>query len=373
VKTIVIFIPWFDPSYKAGGPVQSIINLINNNNENISYRIFTGVKDVDGSEISVSEKNKWLPYNDYTQVWYASSNYAFWDFRKQISIIKPDNIFITGIFSLTFNILPLLFLKSKNKILSVRGMLHPGALTQKKIKKKIFLFFLKILQIQNKISFHATDKKESLFIKDIFGEKVNIFVADNLPKKINHSGSIQKAENQLVLITVALISPMKNVDLVIKSLFQSKAQIEYHIIGSVKDKAYWNLCLELIKLLPENIKVIFHGEQHPNKIYAYLQKAHVFIMPSKSENYGHAIIEGLQSGLPVITSNFTPWNQLKENKSGYNVDLNIASLFKAISMFSEMNQHDYDDWRRATSLYVAKAINLSEIKHQYSIMFGNQK
>ena len=371
MKTVVIFIPWFDPAYKAGGPVQSIINLVNNFKENISYKIFTGVKDVDGSLIEVKEKNKWVQYNEYTQVWYADNNNPFFDFKKELSIIKPDVIFITGIFSLPFNILPLLFSNSYNLILSVRGMLHPGALSQKKIKKQIFIAFLKVLQIQKKIRFHATDENEREFIKDIFGNKSTILIADNFPKKIKPAETIQKEENKLILITVALISPMKNYDLIIRALHQSKAKIEYHIIGGIKDHLYWNQCLELIHQLPENIKVVYHGEQQPQHINNFLQKAHVFIMPSKSENYGHAIIEALQSGLPVITSTHTPWNHLFENKAGINVELSVTSIVEAIEMFSKMNVQVYNDWSRATTAYVADAINLSKIQHQYSIMFEN--
>jgi len=373
VKTVVIFIPWFDPAFKAGGPVQSITNLVNNYSENINYKIFTGVKDVDGAMINVSEKNKWIQYNDYTHVWYSDDNNPFFDFKKEMSTIKPGVIFIIGVFSFPFNILPLLLLKSDNKILSVRGMLHPGALSQKKRKKQFFLSFLKFFQIQKKISFHGTDENERIFIKNIFGKDVNVFVAANFPKKIDHSAKTQKEENKLILITVALISPMKNYHLVIKSLSQLKAQIEYHIIGGIKDQLYWNQCMDLIRQLPDNIKVIYHGEQKPNQIINFLQKAHVFIMPSKSENYGHAIIEALQSGLPVITSNFTPWNNLKENKSGYNVELTVASVTIAIDLFAKMNQQQYNDWRMATAKYVADAINLTEIKQQYSIMFGNHK
>ncbi len=372
MKTVVIFIPWFDPAFKAGGPVQSITNLVNNYQDNIKYKIFTGVHDVDGTLIDVTETNKWVKYNDYTEVWYSNKKNPFPEFKKEIKIIKPDVVFITGIFSLDFNILPLLFLKSYHLILSVRGMLHPGALSQKKIKKLIFLNFLKLFKIQNKIRFHATDENEGKYIKDIFGNKSTIFIADNFPKKINRTVTIHKEENKLILITVALISPMKNYDLIIRALQQSNAQIEYHIIGGIKDEAYWNQCLDLAHQLPKNIKVIYHGEQQPQHIISFLQKAHVFIMPSKSENYGHAIIEALQSGLPVITSKHTPWNHLFEHKAGINLDLTVPSVVDSIEVFSTMNQQVYEDWTRATTAYVADAINLTQIQHQYSIIFGNQ-
>jgi len=370
LRTIFIFIPWFDPSFKAGGPVQSLINLVRNYNENIAYYIFTGDKDIDGTKIKVTEKNKWVLYNKYTQVWYSNSNNIYLGIKTELIKIKPDIVFINGVYSLKFNILPLLFLNNYKIILSSRGMLHPGALSQKKIKKKIFLSFLKILRVQKKISFHSTDEFEKTCIEKTFGKKANVFVAANFPKKIMYSEVVEKEVDKLIAITVALVSPMKNYDLIIQSLNQSKANIIYHIIGGIKDKSYWSHCQYLISQLPENISVVYHGEQKPDQINSFLKKAHVFIMPSESENYGHALIEAMQSGLPIITSKHTPWNYLYENKSGVNTELSVPSLTTAINMFSQMNQLTLSEWSRAASDYAQKAIDLHRIYSDYALMFG---
>jgi len=50
----------------------------------------------------------------------------------------------------------------------------------------------------------------------------------------------------------------------------------------------------------------------------------------------------------------------------------VPSVAESIETFSIMNQQVYEDWRFATTAYVADAINVSEIQQQYSIMFGNQ-
>ncbi len=369
MKKVFISIPWFFPAFKAGGPIQSILNLVTSYQKNIQFYIFTSIQDVDGTEIKVSEKNKWIPFNEHTYVWYNDSRFAFSNLKNEVKLLNPDFVFINGIYSLYYSILPLLFLSIPKKILSVRGMLHPGALSQKPIKKKLFLSFLKLCNIKKRISFHATDKIEEQIIYSIFGNNASVFAAANYPKKIIDAIPKEKQSNTLHLITVALISPMKNHLLVLESLQNLPHKINYTIIGAIKDVAYWDECLDVISKLPPNIKVNYVGEKSPELISNYLSQADVFIMPSKSENYGHAIIEALQSGLPVITSNKTPWNRLFENTAGYNTDLSLQSISESIVFFCKMDAATYSKWNNAAKSYAKESINLEEINTQYALMF----
>ena len=48
---ILITIPWFLPAFRAGGPVQSIANLIKEYHEEVEYFIFCGDTDVNGAAL----------------------------------------------------------------------------------------------------------------------------------------------------------------------------------------------------------------------------------------------------------------------------------------------------------------------------------
>ena len=66
-----------------------------------------------------------------------------------------------------------------------------------------------------------------------------------------------------------------------------------------------------------------------------LQAAQVFILPSKSGNFGHAIYEALSGGRPVITSHHTPCNELQESKAGINVSIDYSiEMSEAIHFFA---------------------------------------
>jgi glycosyltransferase involved in cell wall biosynthesis len=369
---IFITIPWFLPAFRAGGPIQSVANLVNEYQENVTYRIFCGDVDLNGAELKNIETNKWIAFNENTHVWYAGPEKISDTLVKLVEKEKPDFLFIIGVFSWHYNIVPILFCKGTKKILSTRGMLHEGALSQKKWKKKIYLQLFKLFEYHYKISFHATDDEEAGFIRSYFGNVPQVFVAGNFPNKISLLPVAPKEVGNLKLVTVALISPMKNILLVLESLRQCRGKIVYYIYGPVKDEEYWDKCKETIKSLPENIKVMYEKEIEPANIKSALTKAHVYILPSKSENFGHAIFEALSAGRPVVTSHNTPWKNLKSSKAGLNVALEKGEISKAVDFFAALDFDEMEEWSQGAFKYAEEAIDMEKLKSSYRQMFAKQ-
>lgn len=366
IKTIFITIPWFTPAFQAGGPIQSIANLVNDYKD-ARFFIFCGNTDLNETALAV-ETDKWVKYNAYTQVWYAPRTKRSELLIKQIDTIKPDVLFIVGIFSWHFNMVPLLFGKAKRKIISVRGMLHEGALTQKKTKKRAFLSLWKFFDWHRKAVFHATDEAEKEHIIKMFGEEVEISVVSNYTKRLTQKYP-DKKKGLLKLVSVGLISPMKNHLLILQALAQTPAVVEYKIYGPIKEMAYWQSCLDEMKELPVNISVNFYGGIPPEHVEQVLHENHVFILPSKSESFGHAMVEALSTGKPVITSHNTPWQNLKESKAGINVNANVSELSDAILHFSEMDSAAFEKWSDGALQYAHASINNDLLAQQYDTLF----
>ncbi|CAN5339459.1 hypothetical protein BH11BAC5_BH11BAC5_30270 [soil metagenome] len=371
MTTIFITINWFHPAYKAGGPVQSIANLVGNYSDaDTQFRIYCANTDLDGTILKDVLFDEWVDYNSYTKVWYASKKSRSLKFIKdELNAANPAVIFVIGIYSWRYNILPLFFGKAQRKIISVRGMLHPGALSQKPLKKRIYLHCLKLFRIQ-RYYFHATDKQEATFIETAFGNEANIFIAGNYPR-IFCFQQVEKKTGYLKLTSIALISPMKNIALVLEALQHCKQNVSYDIYGPVKDKSYWEECLRSIATHPANISVRYMGAILPSKTETVLKENEVFVLPSKSENFGHALFEALSAGKPVITSNFTPFNELENNKAGKNVSLdNVDDITNAIDFFAGMDDIAFAQWNMGASEYAKKQVDLNLLNEQYHNLFA---
>lgn len=427
---IFITIPWFYPAFKAGGPIQSVANMIDQlgtvaprvdsyqeamvrvhksindlgnpadkeaQHNDLKFKIFCGNKDLDGTLLEGVANNKWIKFKENAKVWYSSDGKMTPVLKAEKQNESPDILFIIGIFNWQYNFKALTGGEGLKKIISVRGMLHPGALSQKWFKKKIYLQLWKLLRLHKKYVFHATNTEEKKYIENVFGKEIKVMVAGNFPKLFPIQPVTRKQPGCLKLVSVALISAMKNITLVLEALKSCEllaasgehgsdnressvvsgekgdvSRIEYNIYGPIKDKKYWEECEALIKRMPANIRVNYHGVMAPDKIVDALADNHVFILPSKSENFGHAIYEALRAGRPVITSNNTPWNNLQAAHAGVNISLtDKAEMVQAIEFFARMNQGRLKEWSAGARAYSEKAVDVVAIRKQYEEMFSS--
>jgi glycosyltransferase involved in cell wall biosynthesis len=249
-------------------------------------------------------------------------------------------------------------------------MLYSSALQQKSFKKKCYFFVWKIFQFHKQVTFHATNNDEKLSIENYFGKNVPVIIAENFPTVFTMEGNATKVKGRLRLLSVALISPMKNYLEVLRALSNTTANVLYIIAGPVKESGYWKICQDLIQELPTNVQVEYIGEVVPNKVGDLLQQSDVFILPSESENYGHAIIEALSAGVPVITSLHTPWNHLADSLAGVNVEPDKDILQNAIEQFAAMDSEQFEQYRKGAISYFKRKVHLDEIKDSYKTMFG---
>lgn len=74
-----------------------------------------------------------------------------------------------------------------------------------------------------------------------------------------------------------------------------------------------------------------------------LTAADLFVMPSDFENFGMAIAEALHAGVPVVTTDGTPWQALVEERAGWRVARDPAALAAALREAMTLP----DDERRA--------------------------
>lgn len=368
---IVILYNYFLPAFKAGGPVQSIAHLIKNMHQDFEIFIITSNTELGGKDPINVITNNWKDFeNGKAQVIYLSKENAnAFYIKKLIENINPNKIFVNGIYSIPFSIAPAFFFPEKT-IMHVRGMLHPGALAQKAFKKKLFLSGIKLLGLHKKITLCVSDSKEKVFTQIIFGLNTKIAIAQNFPASFEAIEPINKNIGELKLISIALISAMKNHALVLEALSLVKNNVIWDIYGPIKDNEYWEKCKELIAKLPSNISVVYKGEINPTQVYQTLNNYHFFILPSESENFGHALYEAMAAAKPIITSNNTPWNFLIENNAGYNVEITKESIANAIANAANLNQNEYNEKVIAVRNYAENAIDREEIKQQYLSLFN---
>ncbi len=272
--------------------------------------------------------------------------------KKLVANSDVRNIYVNGMYSLPFVIYPWLVWKAGLQgrvkfIVSPRGMLQEGALKVKSFKKKLFINMLRSARLQKNITWHATDAQESEDIKNIFGRESKVVIAPNVPKQpLDTPALITKQSGALNLVYLSLISEKKNLHLALQILKETNLPVVFDIYGPVKDAAYWAQCQSVIKEMEgSNIRVAYKGDVTPDKVQATLSRYHALFLPTKGENFGHAIYEALSVGRPVIITTETPWKGLQAKKAGFDISLQNMQAFKtAIDELYMADEVAYANW-----------------------------
>lgn len=379
-KKVLVFYDHFHPAWKAGGPVQSLVNLVRYCSNHYAFFIVCKPHEM-GSSLPLPgiAADSWINWEGNAQVLYRRyGSSATLPLQALLAEVQPDVVYINGLFSVHFNILPLyaaLRYQSKHAGLQVlvaaRGMLHPGALSQKALKKQIFLRLLRWLGWHRRIRWHATDAVESHYIQQQFGSRVKVIVAGNFPNLLAVAPYPPKQKGFLQMATIALISPMKNHLEVIKALPHVQANLTWDIYGPVKDAAYWKACEAAIAALPATIQVRYHGALAPTDLPAALQQFQLLVMPSKSENFGHAIIEALSAGKPVLTTTTTPFVQLEAQGAGKALppDALQEQLPAALQYFADLDDTQWQQASQRATSFAASFVQLPQLQQQYHQLF----
>lgn len=362
---------WFDPAYKAGGPVISIVKLVENMSDIYDFYILTGSVDYgDTEELKGIEKDTWVNWRDKAQVYYISEKNK--SRRKIFEILDESDAniyYIQGVFSPYFSIYPLIWwhqAKHERAIVATRGMFHTTALNVKRFKKMMYLYSAKIMGWFHHVTFHSTNPEETFQLKKILGREATYAEASNFPRILPFKPELhEKKENELKLLSVARISPEKNSLFLLDVMMHVSVPVSLTIVGNYGDEAYFEQFNKKLAQMPAHVKVEYIGHKNINELQKNYDHNQVFILPTKGENYGHAIIEALSSGMPCIISKNTPWNGLEQAKAGFNFDDEINDYVNAIEHYYRMGKGAFSEVVTESRNFAEAHIHLDKIKASY--------
>ena len=364
---VLVFIDWYRPAYKAGGPISSVENLTDLIGDEISFYIVTSDKDLNNEPLKDIIYDSWLKLNK-VHVRYLRDNQEQKDTLKQIvNEINPDKIYINGIFSKFYSVWPLfLFRKKYNLIISPRGMLINEALKIKFVKKKCYLMAMRLLGVYKNVYWHFSNKVEFNQAKNHAVINQNKIIP-NLSRKIDFK---EEESNAFRIISVCRINKIKNIHFFLNVLQKCNFQCEYFIVGIIEDKLYYRKLLEAVEKLPPHISVQFLGAKSYGSIKDLLQHSTLFVSTSLNENYGHSIAEALGHGVPVLISESCPWEKLELFQAGFRIPLNEKNFIEKLNEIFNKSKQEQKQMSRGARTYYEKYIDPAIFKNDYIQLFN---
>ncbi|MGI6370975.1 MAG: glycosyltransferase family 4 protein [Patescibacteria group bacterium] len=173
---------------------------------------------------------------------------------------------------------------------------------------------------------------------------------------INH-GTNKKipfyASKKTRLVTVARLSPEKNLENAIVAMKHISNHTKLIIIGDGTEKKY---LLDLTRKLGVDKKVSFLG--YKEKPYDYISKNDIYISTSSIENFPISILEALSAGLPIIAPKIGGIPDIiKDKENGFlytqnnNIELvkKIDELLSNSTLLASMRRNNVNLFRKKYS------------------------
>jgi glycosyltransferase involved in cell wall biosynthesis len=314
VRKVLAFTGAFLPGYKAGGPIKSIVEMLDDLPASVKVTLVTSDRDL-GDSMPYAGLSGRVVGRGHHEVCYLNRRSP----RQWVALLRlarrdpVDLIYVNSLWSPQFTVLPILahllgLLPSREVLLAPRGELSGGALAIKSAKKRAFLRGWAPLLRRVDPVWHASTEMEETDIHQLFPGARTVIQADS--RGDEPRPEIIRSGQRARFVFISRISKMKNLALALESLSMLKADTDFDIYGPVEDPGYWRQCQSLIADLPKSVQVRYLGELRPHQVKDTFAQYDAFILPTRGENFGHVIAESLSAGCPVICSQNTPWTQV---------------------------------------------------------------
>lgn len=257
-------------------------------------------------------------------------------------------------------------------IMTPRGCLEPWCLKQKKLKKKLALFLYQKKDLQKAACILATANMEAENIRKL-GITTPIAIIPNgidiSEYKCRPLEFKQKVKKQILFLS--RIHEKKGIEFLIKAWQHlNKKYPDWKIlIAGNGEESY----IESLKIIIKNYSLdhcitIMPPAFGKEKYNLYCESS-LFILPSYSENFGMVIAEAMSCGVPTITTNGTPWQELNDNGIGWCIDLNLKTLISTISQAIDLGQDRLFDIGQKCSKHIHDTYQYIEVASKNKAMY----
>jgi glycosyltransferase involved in cell wall biosynthesis len=374
---VLAFTAAFLPGYKAGGPIKSMVAILDNLPDDVRVKLVTADRDL-GDSAPYPGLSGRLVARGRHHVYYLNwrdprhwTKLLAWARRNPI-----DLLYVNSLWSPQFTVLPLVahrlrLFAARQVLIAPRGELADGALRIKWRKKRAFLHVWAPMLRGIDPLWNASSELEEREVRRRFPWARTIVSGDSAGDAPR--GEIVASSHRARFVFIGRVMQSKNVKLALSALQLVHSELEFDIYGPLQDNAYWDSCQRLIERLPQNVHVNYRGALLPEKVQETFAGYDGFIFPTFGENFGHVIPESLSAGCPVMCSMQTPWTAVLQAGGGVALsDMRAASWAAEIDRRAMLTPTQrtrakrlalaaYADWRGGTHHASGVELALNEL------------
>ncbi len=341
--TILVLLGCFRPGFQASGPNITWVRVATSLSNHYRFRF---VAEADPGEAT----GRWGFLDGCERMALRRGKFFVDGVIRLLRKTPHDLIVCNGFFDPALT-LPVLLLKRlgmlrSSVLVAPRGEFAAAALKLKPFRKRFYLRMVGMLGLLDRVTLQATDEQEAANIRAVLpvaGIVIgpNLRPLDSLPPFV--SGPV---EGPLRIAFLARIDNMKNLDWAVRMLGAAGVAVVFDIYGPVSNRVYWEECQAAIADLPAMVSCHYHGPIPPDAVPDTLAQHDLMLLPTRGENFGHAIVDSFLAGTPVLIADTTPWRGLAGAKAGADLPLDDVEPWIAfLRRFATMAPEERSEWR----------------------------
>lgn len=215
-------------------------------------------------------------------------------------------------------------------VVSPHGTLANAALRHSRCVKWAFWNTVQRRAIAQAALFHATSDQEYEDIRRQGFRQPVAVIANGIALAPSDPASVVPMRRTLLFM--GRLHPIKGLDnlLLAWSELQHKHPEWDLLIAGPSEGGY----LEKLRAMVHSLglqRVTFSGPLYGSEKAAAYRDAALFILPSRSENFGMVVAEALAAGCPVVASHGTPWSGLVSQNCGWWTGASVEGLVATLS------------------------------------------
>jgi len=362
VTRVLVLSEFFLPAFRAGGPVRTLVTLVERLGADIEFSIATGDRDLgDEAPLPGVTTGAWTSSGRHRVIYLG----GLLRLARIMRTERYDVLYVNSLFSRRFGIAPVVLRRlrvvpPRALVVAPRGELSPGALGINARRKHAFLRLARAMAFYREARWHASSPFEAAEIHAWFGKDVDVHIAPNLiaaPVKVDGQPTHRKEIGHLRIAFFSRVAKKKNLLGALELLDGVDGEILFDLLGPIEDTDYWARCQARIAHLPPNITVRHCGTIPFGEASATLANYHALLLPTLGENFGHAIVEAFAAGCPVVISDTTPWRRLEAKRVGWDIPLSEPDRFQRV--LRRLVSMNHDEHRRLSDAARAYAAELA--------------
>jgi glycosyltransferase involved in cell wall biosynthesis len=371
---VLVFVRYYLPGFKAGGPVRSIDNLVGHLGDEFDFHVVTSDRDLgDVAAYPGVAADARAKVGKATVTYLSPRDQSFSGICHLLRATPHDVVYLNSFFDPVFSAVPLLLRRfgltpHKPYLVAPRGEFSPGALALKAWKKRLYLWGVQAGGLFRNVGWQASSEYEAAEIVHAFDVNPDrIYIAPNpTPSGSDQCRTIASVHRDpgmpLRIVFLSRIAPKKNLSFALRVIAQVHEPVVFDIYGPVADEEYWQRCRAVIGSFPSHVQVNYRGAVPPDRVREIMSGHDLFFLPTLGENFGHVIAEALSAGTPVLIADTTPWRDLEAAGVGWDLRLDEEQSFlRCIEHCARLGAEEYEAWRASIRRFAAARLRDPEV------------